>query len=66
MNYYYNENEKMLAVATNFSYNPIPDGFVEISKEKYEELQEELNAQNENEENNANTNNTMVHTANFK
>ena len=38
--------------------------FVEITKEEYEELQEELNAQNENEGNNANTNNIMVHFAN--
>lgn len=51
MNYYYNETEKSFAVTTNFEYNPIPDGFVEITKEEYERLQEELNAQNENEEN---------------
>ena len=51
MNYYYNETEKSFAVATNFEYNPIPKGFKKISKAKYEELQEELNAQNENEEN---------------
>ena len=49
MHYYYNETEKTFAIATNFAYNPIPDGFVEITKEEYEELQEELNAQNENE-----------------
>lgn len=52
MNYYYNENEKSFAVTTNFAYNPIPKGFKKISKAKYEELQEELNAQKENEENN--------------
>ena len=52
MNYYYNETEKSFAVTTNFEYNPIPKGFKKISKAKYEELQEELNAQNENEENN--------------
>ena len=51
-NYYYNETEKSFAVTTNFAYNPIPKGFKKISKAKYEELQEELNAQNENEENN--------------
>ena len=66
MNYYYNENTKMLTVTTNFEYNHAPKGFVEITKEEYDRLQEELNAQNENVENNANTNNTMVHTANFK
>lgn len=52
MNYYYNETEKSFAVTTNFAYSPIPKGFKKISKAKYEELQEELNAQNENEENN--------------
>lgn len=43
MNYYYNEKTKMLAVATNFAYNPIPNGYVEITKEEYDRLQEELN-----------------------
>lgn len=47
MNYYYNETEKSFAVTTNFKYNPIPNGYREITKEEYEELQEELNAQNE-------------------
>ena len=47
MNYYYKENEKSFAVTTNFKYNPIPDGFREISKEEYDILQEELNAQKE-------------------
>jgi hypothetical protein len=50
MNYYYNETEKSFAVTTNFAYNPIPNGFVEITKAKYEELQEELN-DNSSEEN---------------
>lgn len=40
--YYYNETEKCFAVTTNFKYNPIPDGFVEITKERYDELQAEL------------------------
>ena len=44
MNYYYNETENSFAVTTNFKYNPIPKGFVEITKEEYERLQEELNA----------------------
>lgn len=47
MNYYYNEIENSFAVTTNFKYNPIPKGFVEITKEEYERLQEELNAQKE-------------------
>ena len=44
MNYYYNETEHYFAVTTNFKYNPIPKGFVEITKEDYDRLQEELNA----------------------
>ena len=47
MNYYYNETEKSFAVTTNFKYNPVPKGFVEITKEEYEILQEELNAKKE-------------------
>ena len=47
MNYYYNETSKSFAVTTNFKYNPAPKGFVEITKEEYERLQEELNAQKE-------------------
>ena len=43
MNYYYNEKEKSIAVTTNFKYNPIPNGYREITKEEYDRLQEELN-----------------------
>ena len=49
MNYYYNETAKSFAVTTNFKYNPVPKGFVEITKEEYERLQEELNAKEANE-----------------
>ena len=45
MNYYYNETEKSFAVTTNFKYNPIPNGYREITEEEYKELQEELNPQ---------------------
>ena len=45
--YYYNKDENSFALTTNFKYNPVPKGFVEISKEEYERLQEELNAQKE-------------------
>ena len=45
MNYYYNETEKSFAVTTNFKYNPIPNGYREITKEEYDRLQEELNSQ---------------------
>ncbi len=49
MNYYYNETEKSFAVTTNFAYNPIPTGFIEITKEEYDRLQEEVNKKEENE-----------------
>ena len=49
MNYYYNETEKSFAITTNFKYNPVPKGFVEITKEDYERLQEELNTKEVNE-----------------
>ena len=49
MNYYYNENEKSFAVTTNFEYNPVPKGFVEITKEEYDRLQEEVNKKEDTE-----------------
>ena len=47
MHYYYNETEKSFAVTTNFAYNPMPTGYVEITKEEYDRLQEELQSQQE-------------------
>lgn len=49
MNYYYNEIENSFAVTTNFKYNPIPNGYREITKEEYDRLQEELNTKEANE-----------------
>lgn len=43
MKYYYNEATNNFAIATNFIPDKTPEGFVEISKERYEELQAELN-----------------------
>ena len=50
MNYYYNETANSFAVTTNFKYNPVPKGFVEITKEVYDRLQEEVNKKDENEQ----------------
>ena len=36
--YYYNESENSFYIAENFVPNKSPKGFVEISKERYEEL----------------------------
>jgi len=47
--YYYNELENSFVITTNFAYNPIPTGFVEITKAKYEELQEELQQESQND-----------------
>ena len=49
MNYYYNEQENSFAITNNFKYNPVPKGFVEITKEEYERLQEDLNTKEANE-----------------
>lgn len=38
MHYYYNENTGNIITTTNFEYNPIPAGYVEITKEQYDEL----------------------------
>ena len=62
LKYYYNSTNKEFIITNG---NCDTKGFKKISKEEYERLQEELNAQNENEENNDNAN-IMVHTANFK
>ena len=43
MKYYYNQAENSFAITTNFEYETTPDGYVEISKERFEELQAELN-----------------------
>lgn len=38
MKYYYNAETKSFAIATNFDFKEIPQGYVEITKEQYEEL----------------------------
>lgn len=38
MKYYYNEPENSFAVTTNFEYDTVPEGYVEITKEQYEEM----------------------------
>ena len=43
MKYYYNQAENSFAIATNFIPDKMPEGFVEISEERYNELQAELN-----------------------
>ena len=40
----------MLVVTTNFEYNPIPNGYREITKEEYDRLQEELQQESQNED----------------
>ena len=42
MKYYYNEAENSFAIYTNFVPKPKPKGYREITKEEYEELQEQL------------------------
>ena len=38
MKYYYNESEHSFFVATNFIPTSTPEGYVEITKEQYDEL----------------------------
>lgn len=38
MKYYYNEETKNFAIATNFDFKETPQGYVEITQEQYEEL----------------------------
>ena len=38
MKYYYNETENSFAVTANFEYDIVPEGYVEITKEQYEEM----------------------------
>lgn len=47
MKYYYNQAENSFAITTNFEYETTPEGFVEISKERFEELKEALNKSSE-------------------
>lgn len=50
MKYYYNEQEKSFYIPTNFIPVDTPNGFIEITKEQYEELIKELLEQ-ENQDN---------------
>ncbi len=51
MKYYYNKQENAFAIYINFVPKEMPKGYKEITKAKYEELQEELkNASEENED----------------
>ena len=49
MKYYYNEQENSFAITTNFDFKKTPKGYKEISKEQYEELQEQINNSKEGE-----------------
>lgn len=42
MTYYYNENERVFAIYTNFVPKETPKGFKKITEAKYIELKEQL------------------------
>ena len=42
MKYYYNEQENSFFIASNFIPKETPKGFVEITKEQYEEMIEKI------------------------
>ena len=50
MKYYYNEQENSFFIASNFTPKETPKGFVEITKEQYEELNKQDNQNNEEKE----------------
>lgn len=49
--FYYNANEKAFAVASNFDFKEIPQGYIEITQEEFEALQNELNKEGEENDN---------------
>lgn len=48
---YYNKENKSFAIATNFDFKEIPQGYEEITQEEFEALQEELNKEGEEHDN---------------
>jgi len=47
MKYYYNQEENSFFIASNFIPKETPKGFVEITKEQYDELNKQDNQNNE-------------------
>lgn len=50
MIYYYNQEENSFFIASNFIPKETPKGFVEITKEQYDELNKQDNQNNEEKE----------------
>jgi len=50
MKYYYNQEENSFFIASNFIPKETPKGFVEITKEQYDELNKQDNQNNEEKE----------------
>ena len=50
MKYYYNQEENSFFIASNFVPKETPKGFVEITKEQYDELNKQDNQNNEEKE----------------
>lgn len=51
MTYTYNQETKCFGIYTNFKPETLPEGYVEITEEEYNRLQEEQNSSEEQEEN---------------
>ena len=51
MKYYYNRQTNSFAVVSNFDFKETPQGYEEITQEKFEALQEELNKEGEENDN---------------
>ena len=49
--FYYNANEKSFAIVSNFEFKETPQGYIEITQEQFEALQEELQKEGEEHDN---------------
>ena len=49
--FYYNVNEKAFAIASNFDFKETPQGYIEITEEQFEALQNQLNEEGEENDN---------------
>ena len=47
MKYYYNQEENSFFIASNFTPKETPKGFVEITKEQYDELNKQEDTKDE-------------------
>ena len=49
--FYYNANEKAFAIVSNFDFKETPQGYIKITEEQFEALQNQLNEEGEENDN---------------